>query len=42
MVAEGVISPQDAEFIHPAESAGEAIDIIKNKLVGTLSTSAGH
>jgi len=40
MVAEGVISPQDAEFIHPAESAGEAIDIITNRRVGTLSTNA--
>jgi len=40
MVAEGVISPQDAEFIHPADSASEAIDIIKNRRVGTLSTSA--
>jgi hypothetical protein len=40
MVAEGVISPQDAEFIHPAESAGEAIEIIQNRRTGTLSTSA--
>ena len=37
MVAEGVISPQDAEFIHPAGSAGEAIEIIKNRRTGTLS-----
>jgi len=40
MVAEGVISPQDAEFIHPAASAGEAIEIIQNSRIGTLSTSA--
>jgi len=40
MVAEGVISPQDAEFIHPAASAGEAIEIIQNRRTGTLSTSA--
>ena len=37
MVAEGVISPQDAEFIHPAGSADEAIEIIKNRRTGTLS-----
>jgi uncharacterized protein (TIGR00730 family) len=37
MVAEGVISPQDAEFIQPADSADEAIEIIKNRRTGTLS-----
>jgi hypothetical protein len=40
MVAEGVISPQDAEFIHPADSASEAIEIIQSRRIGTLSTSA--
>jgi len=42
MVAEGVISPQDAEFIHPADSAGEAIAIIQSNHFGTLSTSADN
>jgi len=40
MLPAGVISPQDVEFIHPAESAGEAIDIITNRRVGMLSTNA--
>jgi len=40
MVAEGVISPQDAEFIHPADSADEAIEIIKNRRTGTLSKTS--
>ena len=40
MLAEGVISPQDAEFIHPADSASEAIDIIQNSRIGTLPASA--
>jgi hypothetical protein len=39
MLAEGVISPEDAEFIHPADSASEAIEIIQNSRIGTLSTS---
>lgn len=40
MVAEGVISRQDAEFIHPADSASEAIEIIKSSRVGMLPASA--
>jgi predicted Rossmann-fold nucleotide-binding protein len=40
MLPAGVISPEDVEFIHPAESAGEAIEIITNRRVGTLSTNA--
>jgi hypothetical protein len=40
MLPAGVISPEDVEFIHPAESAGEAIEIIQNRRTGTLSTSA--
>jgi uncharacterized protein (TIGR00730 family) len=40
MLAEGVISPQDAEFIHSADSASEAIDIIQNSRIGTLPASA--
>jgi predicted Rossmann-fold nucleotide-binding protein len=39
MLPAGVISPEDVEFIHPAESAGEAIEIIRNSRVGMLSTS---
>ena len=40
MLAEGVISPEDVDFIHPAESAGEAIEIIQNNRIGRLSTRA--
>ena len=40
MLPAGVISPEDVDFIHQAESAGEAIEIIRNTRVGMLSTSA--
>jgi hypothetical protein len=40
MLPAGVISPEDVDFINQAESAGEAIEIIQNSRIGTLSTSA--
>ena len=40
MLPAGVISPQDVDFIHPAETAEEAIEFIQNSRIGTLSTSA--
>lgn len=38
MLAEGVISPEDVDFIHPAESADEAVAIIQNRRSGILSS----
>jgi len=40
MLPEGVISPEDTEFIHQAESAREVIEIIQNQLSGRRSSSA--
>jgi uncharacterized protein (TIGR00730 family) len=40
MLAEGVISPEDADFIHQADSASEAIDIIQNTKAGMLASTA--
>ena len=37
MLAEGVISPQDADFIHQAETPAEAIEIICNAKAGRLA-----
>jgi len=37
MLPEGVISPEDAEFIHRAESADEAVELIRNNQ-GSMQT----
>ncbi|MGD2074704.1 MAG: TIGR00730 family Rossman fold protein [Gammaproteobacteria bacterium] len=39
MLTAGVISPEDAEFIHPAESAAEAVQIIQDRHAGMLSSA---
>ncbi len=39
MLAEGVISPEDADFIYPADSPGEALAAIQNQHAGMLSAS---
>ena len=38
MLTEGVISPEDADFIHPAGSAAEAVEIIRDRHAGMLET----
>ena len=42
MLPAGVISPQDVDFIHPAESPEEAIEFIQNSRIGTLSTTGAE
>jgi hypothetical protein len=37
---EGVISRKDAEFIHRADSAAEAVEIIQSRLAGMMSSGA--
>ena len=40
MLGEGVFSPKDAEFIHRADSAAEAIEIIQGRLAGMICSGA--
>ncbi len=39
MLTEGVISPEETEFIHRADSADEAVELIQNRHAGMLSSS---